>query len=138
MKKLLVIYIILMLSGITLKAQYKVIVNVANPVSELTKKQVSDYFLKKQKKWDNKTNVIPIDLNSKSAIRNVFSKDVHHKSTSQVRAYWQQMIFAGRGTPPREVQSEEDIISYVKKYKGAIGYVSNDANTSGVKVLTIK
>ena len=137
MKKLLILYLILLLS-FNVKAQYKVIVNTANPVSELTKKEVSDYFLKKKKKWANKSNVIPIDLNSKSAVRSAFSKDVHHKNTSQVRAYWQQMIFAGRGTPPREVQSEEDVISYVKKYKGAIGYVSDSADTSGVKVLTIK
>ncbi len=139
MKKILLLSLIVFFSCMIIKAQsYKVIVNKTNPVSELTKKQVSNYFLKKQKKWSDKTNVIPVDLNSKSNTRLNFSKDIHKKSTSQVRAYWQQMIFAGRGTPPREMQDEEEVISYVKKYKGAIGYVSVSTKTEGVKTIKIK
>lgn len=138
MKKLILISLILYFSFVIEAQEYKVIVNKANPVTQLTKKQISNYFLKKYRKWPNKNNVIPVDLSSKSSIRAAFSKDIHKKSTAQVRAFWQQSIFAGKSTPPRELADDSAVISYVKKYKGAIGYVSLKANTNGVKVITIK
>ena len=138
MKKIIIISIVLYFSIIIKAQEYKVIVNKANPVTQLTKKQVSNYFLKKQKKWPDKSNVIPVDLSSKSSVRASFSRDIHKKSTSQVRAFWQQSIFAGKATPPRELPDDAAVVSYIKKFKGAIGYISSKANTDGVKVIIIR
>ncbi len=118
--------------------EFKVIVNSSNTVSSLTKKQVSDFFLKKKTKWSNKTKVQPVDLSSRSEIRKKFSKTIHRKSTGQVRAFWQQSVFSGKASPPAEMRNDIAVINYVKKHKGAIGYVSKNAKTNGVKTITIK
>jgi len=56
-----------------------------------------------------------------------------------VRRYWQQCIFSGRSVPPPELDSDEAIVRYVAKYRGAVGYVSADAKLGDrdVKVLAV-
>jgi len=46
-------------------------------------------------------------------------------------------VFAGSGTPPIEKKSDLEVIEYVKKNSGAIGYVSKSTNTTGVKEITV-
>ncbi len=125
-------------SGYILGQNYKVIVNKSNSVTSLTKKDASDYFLKKKTRWIDKTSVRPVDLSSNSSVREGFSQSVHTKTVAQVRAYWQQSVFSGKASPPVELKTDADVINYVKNNKGAIGYVSSSANTSEVKVITIK
>jgi hypothetical protein len=58
---------------------------------------------------------------------------------SSIKAYWQKQIFSGRGVPPEEKESDEEVLEYVSKNVGAIGYISESAETSAydVKVLEI-
>jgi ABC-type phosphate transport system substrate-binding protein len=36
------------------------------------------------------------------------------------------------------LNSDAEVVAYVKKTKGAIGYVSDGASTDGVKILVVK
>jgi len=54
-----------------------------------------------------------------------------------VRSYWQQRIFSGRGVPPPEVDSDADVVRFVLKYRGSVGYVSGRAEIGKAKVLTV-
>jgi hypothetical protein len=55
-----------------------------------------------------------------------------------VRSYWQQLIFSGRDVPPPELDSDADVVKYVSKHAGAIGYVSGNGDLAGVKVVIVK
>ena len=119
---------------------FKVIVHASNPESELTKKDISKLFLKKVKKWENsKEAVLPVDLMSDSPVRETFSKAIHGRKVSSIKAYWQKQIFSGRGVPPEEKKSDEEVLKYVAKNAGAIGYIleSAEINPYEVKVLKI-
>ncbi|MDF1547889.1 MAG: hypothetical protein P1P88_08695 [Bacteroidales bacterium] len=138
MKKIIILAIALFIYGMTINAQsFKIIVNNANPVSSVSKADASAFFLKKKAKWANNAVVIPVDLSSKSSVRADFSEVIHKKSVSQVRAFWQQSVFAGKETPPQEMKDDNAVIDFVKANEGAIGYVSSSTATSGVKVLTL-
>ncbi len=117
--------------------EYKIIVNSSNTVSSLSSKEVSNYFLKKKTKWSNGIKISPVDLSSNSVIRKNFSKNIHKKSIGQVRAFWQQSVFSGKASPPAEMKNDNAVINYVKTHKGAIGYVTKNANTDGVKIITM-
>jgi ABC-type phosphate transport system substrate-binding protein len=39
---------------------------------------------------------------------------------------------------PKSFGKDAEVVAYVAKTKGAIGYVSADADTAGVKVLDLK
>jgi len=116
---------------------FKVIVNDENPVSALTKDNVSNFFLKKTIKWDNGSKVEPVDLGADSDTRKSFSDNIHGKAVSAIKAYWQKKIFSGKGIPPSEKNSDAEVIAFVKSKPGAIGYVSAGTSTSGVKVVKI-
>lgn len=117
---------------------YVVIVNNGNSVDALTKKEISDYFLKKRTSWKNNVVIEPVDLSSGSAIRAGFSKEILNKTTTQVRAYWQQSVFSGKASPPSEMENDQAVINYVKTHKGAIGYISSKSASTGVKIISIK
>jgi len=116
---------------------YKVIVNNSNSVTTLSKAEVSSIFLKRQNKWSDNSKIVPVDLESKSSVRASFSKDLLRKSVAQVRAYWQQKVFAGKATPPLEFNTDAEVVNYIKNNPKAIGYVSSETNVSGVKVITV-
>ncbi|MEQ8524236.1 substrate-binding domain-containing protein [Gracilimonas sp.] len=140
MKKLFITAVILLFIGASeLAAQsYKVIVNEANTIESITKKDLSDIFLKKTSKWDDGTAITPIDLGTRSTTRAAFSIDVHGQSIGAIRSYWQQAAFSGAGTAPLERSSDADVIAFVQSYPGAVGYISDSADAAGVKVLDIK
>ena len=118
--------------------EWVVIVNKANPITEASKDEVAKWFLKKKTTWENSQKILPVDQSPSSLVRKAFSKEVLGKSVSAVRRYWQKMIFSGRGVPPVEKGSDAKVIDYVKSNPGAVGYVSSNADVSGVKVLKIK
>ena len=130
-----------LLSGIQLPAQttaYKLVVNRANPVNSLTKKEASNLFLKKVSKWSNGENVQPLDLVENSLVREKFSRDIHGRKVSSIKAYWQKQIFSGRKIPPAEKKTNTEVLAFVRNNPGAIGYVSTDSNVSSQRVKVLK
>ncbi len=116
---------------------YKVIVNSANPTTQLSRLKLGEIFLKKEKRWADGQLVFPVEPSAKSATRQRFTQEVFAKSTVAVAAYWQQMIFSGKGVPPPEKANDAEILAFVRETAGAIGYVAAGADLAGVKVVSI-
>ncbi|MGO9088573.1 MAG: hypothetical protein ACLQBK_25490 [Candidatus Sulfotelmatobacter sp.] len=131
------IFLILASASVWAQAKsYKVIVNPSNPVSSMSREEVSRIFLKKTTKFPDGRGASPVDLPANSPTRESFSKDVHGKSTSAVDAYWQQLIFSGRDIPPPQ-KSESGVLEFVRSNENGIGYVSASADTAGAKVISV-
>jgi ABC-type phosphate transport system substrate-binding protein len=141
-KTILLLVPVLLLSLMSISSAnttgYKVIVHSDTDVTSLSKKQVSRLFLKKVKTWDDDLKVVPVDLLSRADARDDFSKTIHGKSVSAVKAYWQQRVFSGRDVPPTEKESDASVVAFVRTNPGAIGYVSESADVRGVKVIIVK
>lgn len=116
---------------------YKIIVHPDNLQTAITAKDLSALFLKRKTEWADGTSVAPVDQLATAPLREQFSKDVHGRRTSDVKRYWLQIVFSGRGVPPVEKGSDADVIAFVKNRKGAIGYVAAATQTSDVKVLRV-
>jgi ABC-type phosphate transport system substrate-binding protein len=117
---------------------FAVIVNVANPVSTLSKDEVAKLFLKKTIAWKSGASASPVELPATAKVRESFAREVLNKSVAQVRSYWQQQIFSGRDVPPPEKPTEDDVLAFVRANPNAIGYVSRTANMGrGVKVVSL-
>ncbi len=80
----------------------------------------------------------PVDQRANSSVRQTFSEAVLRRSVSAVKRYWQQRIFSGRDLPPLEVDSDEAVVAYVLKHRGAIGYVSGGAKIDRTKVVSVQ
>jgi ABC-type phosphate transport system substrate-binding protein len=140
MKKIYLSLVILFSLGLfKVNAQsFKVIVNQTNNISSLSAQEVSDLFLKKKSKWSNGNSVLPVDLSASSNVRANFSQYIHKKNTAAVRSFWQQAAFSGTASAPPEKSNDSEVIEYVKKNPGAIGYVSESVALSGVNTISIK
>jgi ABC-type phosphate transport system substrate-binding protein len=119
-------------------AAFRVIVNPANPTTIVERRFVAEAFLKKTTRWPDGSLIRPVDEGVDSAVRARFSDEILGRSTAAVKSYWQQLVFAGRALPPPELDSDEDVIRYVLKSAGAVGYVSGTANVEHVRTLVVK
>lgn len=117
--------------------RYWVVVNPANPAITLRREEVSRLFLKKITRWADGRTAVPVDLVESAPARDAFSRDVHHRPTSAIKKYWQQMVFSGQSAPPPEVATEQDVLDMVRSDPAAIGYVSDEVTLLGVKILDI-
>jgi hypothetical protein len=60
------------------------------------------------------------------------------KTLTQLRSYWNQQIFSGKGVPPPELDSEAAVIRYVLSNRGAIGYLPPGVNPGAAKVVPMR
>ena len=118
--------------------QYKVIVHPKNPVTELKGDFVRNVYLKKAKAWGDGSTARPIDLPTKQTVRERFTKAVLRKTPSQLKNYWNQQIFSGKGTPPPEGRSVAAVVAYVIEHPGAVAYLPADAETGRAKVVEVR
>jgi ABC-type phosphate transport system substrate-binding protein len=140
MKQMIMVAVLVLLaSAARARAQdYVVVVNEANPVSTLTKDEVSKIFLKKTVKWPSGSSVAPVDQTTGTGAREAFSKAVHDRGAAAIESFWQQQIFAGKDVPPPEKASDADVIAFVRSNPAAIGYVASGAALgAGVKAVAV-
>ncbi len=118
---------------------FRVVVNASNPISSVTRAELSAIYLKRLRKWPGRReDITPVEQPAKSRLREYFSRSIHGKSVAYVTRYWQRLIFAGRGIPPDEAASSAVVLQFVKTHRGAVGYVERDtAEGEGVKVITV-
>ena len=105
---------------------YRVVVHTSNPITRLSRDQVSRIFLRKVTLWDNRQPVLPIDQAPDSPVRRAFTKQIHLRTIASVQTWWQQQTFAGVGVPPPERTDDAQVLDYIRKYPNAIGYVRAD------------
>jgi len=116
---------------------FRVVVHPDNPVRSLSRAEVSNMFLRRERRWPNGSSVDPVDQPVSSHVRDDFSEAVHRRSATSVASYWRQQIFSGRSVPPSEKQNDAQVVRYVATHPDAIGYVSASADTSAVRVLDV-
>ena len=113
------------LSSVVASAEIAIVVHPSLAV-ELTHKDISEIFLMKVKSFPNGDLVIPLDVDDEERM-NEFYKLYTNKSASQTKAYWARYVFTGKGSPPKKVFDDEEVLELVSKNPNIIGYVSPDS-----------
>lgn len=139
MRALVFALITLCAVGTTVAADdaFKVIVNPDNKATALDRDFLRDAYLKKTLEWGDGKAIKPVDLTSKFPQRDRFTHDVIGKSPSQLKSYWNQQIFSGKGVPPPEADSTAEVIEYVLANPGAIGYLPANVDAGRAKVVKV-
>lgn len=132
MKKIVKILIVTsLLSSISLADEYVVISN--KEMKNLSESEIKAIFLKKLI-FTNDTKLVPINLEARDPLRLKFEKDVLHMSFQRLKSYWTKQHYLGH-RPPVSMKSQKSIKAFVKKVKGAIGYIKADRVDESVKVM---
>lgn len=119
-------------SSLQVAADVVVIVHPANG-NTLSETDISQIYLGKARTFPDGSQVVPIGLREGNATRNEFVQRYVGKSEAQLKAYWSQLLFTGRGVPPKEVDNEDAIRSLVANNPNIIGYINANKVDSSVK-----
>jgi len=112
-----------------------VVVNQKNGVNKLSKDEVIDIFLGRNRQLSSGVTALPLDLPGVSPERETFYSRLTGKSMSEINAYWARLIFSGRASPPTQVRSQEETMQMVMDNRSAIGYLERSKVSSQVKVV---
>ncbi len=114
-------------------AEVAVIVHPSN-ANALDEAAVSKIFLGREKSFADGKSVVPLSLAESAPASTAFNDAVLKKSSSQLKAYWSKLVFTGKGTPPKEIATDEEMIKLVATNPSLIGYVDASKVDASVKV----
>ena len=132
MKKLLILLTALL--PLSVHADLYIIANKELPISQLEKSDISAIYLLKKKHWENGEDIMPINLPATADARARFTTQIFDSTPEKLGSYWDKMLFKGE-TPPVTQNSEQAVIMFVERIKGAIGYVETKPQSSQIKIL---
>jgi len=119
------------LSTLSLSAfsELVVVVSPKSTAGNMNQEQIAQFFL------GISTTLRPLDQADGSPIRGEFYKKVAEKEPSQVKAIWSKLVFTGKGKPPKEYPSSDEVKKAIEADPNAIGYIEKSAVDSNVKVI---
>lgn len=132
----LVAAIVMFVSVPAVAGELKIVANPGVRADSITPAELRSIFLQDRRSLSDGSHVEPV-LAKGGAAHEAFLRQYVGKSDDDLRNYYRTLVFTGTGAMPRFLDSDAEIIRYVARTKGAIGYVSADFPTMGVKVLTI-
>jgi ABC-type phosphate transport system substrate-binding protein len=133
MKTLLIFFLAAWLP-LSANADLYIIANKDLPISQLEKSDISAIYLLKKKHWENGEDIMPINLPATADARARFTAQVFDSTPEKLGSYWDKMLFKGE-TPPVTQNSEQAVVMFVERIKGAIGYVETKPQSSQIKIL---
>jgi TonB family protein len=133
---LLVVATLLLCSGYALAGDIKIIANSNVNATQVSADELKRVFLLETNDLRNGAHVEPV-LRKGGAAHQAFLKDVLDINDEALQLYYRTQVFTGRGSMPRALGSDAECVAYIAKTKGAIGYVSIEAVTAGVKTLEV-
>jgi TonB family protein len=114
---------------------FKVIANRAVPADEISPAELRSIFLEQTLRFAG-TSVEPV-IEMSGPTSDAFLKEYVGRDVDGLQMYYRTLVFNGRGSMPKTLGSDAEVVAYVTKTKGAIGYVSASSNTDNVKTLAI-
>ena len=118
-------------------ADFKVVANPSVGVAAVSADDLKNVFLATKTSLSDGSHVEPV-LEKGGPAHEAFVKTCLGKTEAALETYYRSLVFTGKGSMPKTVSGDADVVSYVAKTKGAIGYVSAAASTAGVKTLELK
>jgi hypothetical protein len=110
-----------------------VVMSAASGIESLNQDQVTNIFMGRFRQLPNGAAARPIDQPPGDPIRADFYQRLVHKQPSEIKAYWSRLIFSGKTSPPRQAKSREEIVTWLLKDPGAVGYLRPDQLDTRIK-----
>jgi TonB family protein len=118
-------------------ADVKVIANESIKADMISSNEVKSVFLEESNSLRDGTHVEPV-LEKDGPVHEAFLHEYLTTGTdNDLQSYYRALVFSGRGSKPKQLGSDAEVVAYVARTKGAIGYVSAEAAVADVKTLTI-
>jgi ABC-type phosphate transport system substrate-binding protein len=118
-------------------ADIKVIANPSVGASSVSADEIKGVFLATKTSLSDGSHVEPV-LEKDGPAHEAFLKAYVGKTDTALETYYRSLVFTGKASMPKVLAADAEVVAYVAKTKGAIGYVSAGASTAGVRTLEVK
>jgi ABC-type phosphate transport system substrate-binding protein len=144
--KILVVFLFVLTTGFMTpqpEESISVIVNAQNTVSTLSVPEVRAYWMRRPKKrWEGIDKTIkPVDRKDKCVEKTQFYSKILKMTEDAVDSYFTARQYSNGENAPEKLKSNAEIIDYVQREIGAIGFVKSSSLTpqelQGVKVVLV-
>jgi len=114
----------------------KVIANASVKADTISAADLKRVFLEEKNSLADGSHVEPV-LDKDGRVHAAFLQEYLGMSEDDLQAYYRTLVFTGRGSMPKALGSDAEVVAYVARTRGAVGYVSSAASAEGVKALAI-
>ncbi len=116
----------------------QIIVNPDVGVVAIDRNRARLIFSMRVNQWGDKQPVTVFVLPDDASLHQVFAKSALGLYPYQLRRTWDRLVFSGTGQAPVQVASEQEMIERVRQTAGAIGYISDQPDATGVKTVRVE
>lgn len=114
-----------------------VVANNSVPVASIAPDDLREIFLGTQHSLSDGSKVTPVLLKGGPS-HEWFLKSYLGKSVEGFRTWWLQIVFTGQGLLPKTFASEAELVAFVGRTKGAIGYATLASVRGNVKCIPVR
>jgi hypothetical protein len=125
------------LSVAALAGDFKVIANSSVGASSVSADEIKGVFLATKTSLSDGSHVVPV-LEKGGPAHEAFLKEYLGKTDAALQTYYRSLVFTGKASMPKMLAADAEVVAYIAKTKGAIGYVSAATSADGVKTLDVK
>ena len=105
--------------------------------SSLTEKELHDILFYEKRVWDQGEPIVIAVMNDRHPTYDLVAKDLYQKTGKEVRLIWLEAVLQTAAESPKKFHYEEDLVEFVSKTPGSIGFISKKTKPTNVKTLNI-
>ena len=123
-------------AGVIWAADIKVIANPSVKATQVSTDELKRIFLATNTALEG-GHVVPV-FEKGGVTHQAFLKHYLGKTDAALSTYYRSLVFTGKAFMPKMLDSEAEIVAYVARTKGAIGYVNADAYAPGANEIAVR
>jgi len=136
--RMLLVAALMMFGSIpALAGNVKVIANPSVKPDSISTDELRSVFLEERRSLSDGSHVEPV-LARTGPAHDAFVEQYLGKSDAALQIYYRSLVFTGKGSMPKSVDSDAEVAAYVARTKGAIGCVATGTIAAGVKTLEVR
>jgi TonB family protein len=116
--------------------EVKIVANPSVKADFISVGELRSVFLAEADTLKDGSHVEPV-FEREGAVHETFVKDFLKQTNASLRSHYGELVFTGKAAMPKSFSSDAEVVAYVARTRGAIGYVSTSAGTDGVKLLNV-
>lgn len=127
--------VLTLLVTLAFQGAYADLAVVAHPHSQvvtLDRAQLINIYMGRYRQLPTGEPALPVDL---SALKERFYRALVSKDLAEINSYWARLVFSGQVSPPLQLESAKDVLEYVRRNPGALGFVEVAEVPADIKVV---
>lgn len=119
-RKSVALTLILVLNVSLAHADLAIVMHPDSLVVSLDRAQLINIYMGRYRQLPTGKAALPVDLN---ALKERFYRALVNKDLAEINSYWARLVFSGQVAPPLQLESAAEVLDYVRRNPGALGFI---------------